>query len=32
MPITEEINRVLYDGKSPKQAVTDLMKRELKEE
>ncbi len=32
MPITEEINHVLYDGKTPKHAVTDLMRRELKEE
>ena len=32
MPITEEINHVLYDGKTPEHAVADLMKRELKGE
>jgi glycerol-3-phosphate dehydrogenase (NAD(P)+) len=32
MPIVEEINRVLFEGKSPKDAVVDLMRRELKEE
>jgi len=32
MPIVEEINHVLFDGKSPKNAVIDLMRRELKEE
>ncbi|MCL2199933.1 MAG: NAD(P)-dependent glycerol-3-phosphate dehydrogenase [Defluviitaleaceae bacterium] len=32
MPIVEEINRVLFEGKSPKDAVTDLMLRELKRE
>jgi len=32
MPIVEEINRVLFEGKSPKAAVADLMRREKKEE
>ncbi|MCL1863193.1 MAG: NAD(P)-dependent glycerol-3-phosphate dehydrogenase [Defluviitaleaceae bacterium] len=32
MPIVEEINRVLFEGKSPKAAVSDLMMRELKSE
>lgn len=32
MPITEQMVRVLYEGKSPRQAVEDLMTRELKEE
>lgn len=32
MPITEQIYLVLYEGKSPRQAVHDLMTRELKEE
>jgi glycerol-3-phosphate dehydrogenase (NAD(P)+) len=32
MPITEEINKVLYEDKSPRSAVMDLMSRELKEE
>lgn len=32
MPITEEINRVLYEDKPPRTAVMDLMSRELKEE
>jgi glycerol-3-phosphate dehydrogenase (NAD(P)+) len=32
MPIIEEINRVLFQNKSPKTAVTDLMTRETKEE
>ncbi len=27
MPITEEINRILYEGKSPKSAIGDLMGR-----
>ncbi len=27
MPITEEINRILFDGKSPKSAIGDLMGR-----
>lgn len=30
MPITEEANRVLYEGKSPKDAVYDLMTRDRK--
>jgi glycerol-3-phosphate dehydrogenase (NAD(P)+) len=32
MPITAEVYRVLYEGKSPKQAVADLMSRELRAE
>ena len=32
MPITTEVYNVLYKGKDPKQAVADLMNRELKEE
>lgn len=32
MPILEQIFKILYEGKSPKQALTDLMSRELKDE
>lgn len=32
MPIVDEVYLLLYEGKSPKQAVRDLMTRELKEE
>ncbi|MBI5327680.1 MAG: NAD(P)H-dependent glycerol-3-phosphate dehydrogenase [Deltaproteobacteria bacterium] len=32
MPITEQVYRVLYENKSPKHAVMDLMTRRLKEE
>ncbi|MEE8574599.1 MAG: NAD(P)H-dependent glycerol-3-phosphate dehydrogenase [Thermodesulfobacteriota bacterium] len=32
MPITEEVNNILYKDKSPKKAVMELMSRELKEE
>jgi len=32
MPITEQIHAVLYEGKSPKQAVYDLMTRDFKDE
>ena len=32
MPITEQIYGVLYEGKSPKQAVYDLMTRDFKDE
>ncbi|RMG17110.1 MAG: NAD(P)H-dependent glycerol-3-phosphate dehydrogenase [Deltaproteobacteria bacterium] len=32
MPITEEVYRVLYEDKDPKQAVVDLMTRDLKRE
>jgi len=32
MPITNEVYRVLYEGKSPKQAVTDIMTRPLTHE
>ena len=30
MPIVDEINRILFEGKDPKQAVDDLMLRESK--
>jgi glycerol-3-phosphate dehydrogenase (NAD(P)+) len=32
MPITEEIHHVLFSGKDPRQAIRDLMGRELKRE
>ena len=32
MPISNEVYKTLYEGKDPKQAVTDLMSRELKPE
>jgi glycerol-3-phosphate dehydrogenase (NAD(P)+) len=32
MPITDKVNQVLYEGKPPKDAVMELMMRELKEE
>lgn len=32
LPITEQVYRILYEGKDPKQATTDLMNRELKDE
>ncbi len=32
MPIVDEVCAILYDNKAPRQAVKDLMKRELKEE
>lgn len=32
MPITEQMVQILYHGKSPKQAVADLMNRELRSE
>jgi glycerol-3-phosphate dehydrogenase (NAD(P)+) len=32
MPITEQMMAILYEGKSPQQAVEDLMTRELKPE
>lgn len=32
MPITEEVHRILFDGKSPLDGVSDLMQRELKPE
>ena len=32
MPITAEVYRVLYEGKSPRQAVVDLMTRALSRE
>jgi glycerol-3-phosphate dehydrogenase (NAD(P)+) len=32
MPVVEEVYRILYEGKDPRQALRDLMKRELKDE
>jgi glycerol-3-phosphate dehydrogenase (NAD(P)+) len=32
MPIVDEVYRLLYEGKDPKQAATDLMTRQLKGE
>ena len=32
MPIVDEVYQLLYEGKDPKQAVKDLMNRELKDE
>ncbi len=32
MPITDEVYAILYEGKSPNEAISDLMKRELKAE
>jgi len=32
MPITEQVRKVFYEGKAPKDAVMELMVRELKEE
>jgi glycerol-3-phosphate dehydrogenase (NAD(P)+) len=32
MPIVEQVHRVLYDGVSPREAVTDLMRRPLRRE
>ena len=32
MPIVEQMHRVLYEGKNPRQAVVDLMSRRLKSE
>jgi glycerol-3-phosphate dehydrogenase (NAD(P)+) len=32
MPITQQIHAVLFDGKDPRQAVTDLMTRQQKDE
>jgi len=32
VPITREVYAILYEGKSPKQAVRDLMTREAKPE
>jgi glycerol-3-phosphate dehydrogenase (NAD(P)+) len=32
LPITQEVHRVLYEGKDPRTAVTDLMQREPKPE
>ncbi len=32
MPVVEEVYRILYEGKDPRQALKDLMGRELKQE
>ena len=32
MPIVDEVNQVLFEGKSPAEAVDDLMQRESKSE
>jgi len=32
MPITTEVYRVLYEGKDPREAVTDLMLRDPRSE
>ena len=32
VPITEQVYRILYEGKDPRQAVADLMLRGLKHE
>jgi len=32
MPVVEEVYRILYEGKDPRQALRDLMTRELKDE
>jgi len=32
MPVVEEVYRILYEGKAPRQALRDLMTRELKDE
>lgn len=32
MPITREVERILFEGKAPQQAIRDLMERELKAE
>jgi glycerol-3-phosphate dehydrogenase (NAD(P)+) len=32
MPIVQEVNMVLFEGKACRQAVVDLMEREAKEE
>jgi glycerol-3-phosphate dehydrogenase (NAD(P)+) len=32
MPITEQVVGLLYEGQDPRQAVTELMTRELKPE
>jgi glycerol-3-phosphate dehydrogenase (NAD(P)+) len=32
LPITEQVYHVLYQGKDPRQAVLELMTRELKQE
>ena len=32
MPITEQVYRILFEGKDPRQAVKDLMTREPKPE
>jgi glycerol-3-phosphate dehydrogenase (NAD(P)+) len=32
MPVVDEVTRILYEGKDPRQALKDLMSRDLKEE
>ena len=32
MPVVEEVYQILYENKDPKQAVKDIMNRELREE
>ena len=32
LPITEQVYSILYEGKDPRQATTDLMSRDLKDE
>jgi glycerol-3-phosphate dehydrogenase (NAD(P)+) len=32
MPIASEVYRVLFEGKDPRRALTDLMRREAKRE
>ena len=32
LPITEQVYKILYEGKDPAQATTDLMSRDLKDE
>ena len=32
LPITDQVYRILYEGKDPLEAVRDLMSRRLKEE
>ena len=32
LPIAHEVGQILFEGKSPRQAIEDLMERELKAE
>jgi glycerol-3-phosphate dehydrogenase (NAD(P)+) len=32
LPITEQVYKILYEGKDPAEATTDLMSRDLKDE